>query len=228
MGTLNRLRSAVPGITTGVLLALWVWPATHWLIVAQTEIALPGHTWLGAPCPAGLEAEDRVRDCEPLVEIAAHQPDDFQLQLAAAIAPYPARSRDAAAETVQRLRAMEQRFPDRPSVYANALRFACLYEVVIQRNEPAMLVGDSGLAGDVRGSPGIPSPEQLAAFDRDASSGERLEPNNAYFPIMRAVGLFAARRDKDALAEILRAGSDSSWHEYWNDELDGECRTQEE
>src|SRR5262249_40047924 len=102
-----------------------------------------------------------------------------------------------------------------------------LDQVVIHRDEPALLMGDPAPKPDIHGQPHDDMPEQLAAFDHDAAEGERLDPNNAYFSLMRAVGLFAANRDDEALAAISRAGQKTSWIEYWNDELDSEWQMQE-
>lgn len=66
--------------------------------------------------------------------------------------------------------------------------------------------------------------EALAQFDTDAAEGERLEPDNAYFPLMRSVGLFAANRDAEALAAIRRAGAKTDWNEHLADEPTGEAR----
>ena len=54
----------------------------------------------------------------------------------------------------------------------------------------------------------------LEAFDRDAAAGERLDPDNAFFPLMRSVGLFAEHRDDEALAAIQRAGAKPRFQEY--------------
>lgn len=65
-----------------------------------------------------------------------------------------------------------------------------------------------------------PAAEHLAAYDRDAKEGERLDPDNAYFPLMRAVGLFAARRDKEAIEAIERASRKPRWEDYTNEEAE--------
>jgi hypothetical protein len=72
-----------------------------------------------------------------------------------------------------------------------------------------------------------PTPEQLAelaAFDRDAAMGEGLDPDNAYFPMMRAVGLLAARQDAQALAAIRRAGEKPRWEDYCGQEVEAKWR----
>ena len=68
------------------------------------------------------------------------------------------------------------------------------------------------------------APADLAAFDADAAAGERLDPDNAYFPLMRAAGLFAAFRDAEGLAAFRRASRKPSWREYTADEVEARWR----
>jgi hypothetical protein len=57
-------------------------------------------------------------------------------------------------------------------------------------------------------------PDNLALFDKTAAAGEKLAPKNAYFPLMRSIGLFAAGRDTDAHNAIHRAAQCPDWNEY--------------
>jgi hypothetical protein len=63
------------------------------------------------------------------------------------------------------------------------------------------------------------APEALAAFDNDAANGERLDPDNAYFSLIRAVGLYDAHRDAEAIAAIHRAGQKTHYEDYANSEF---------
>lgn len=62
------------------------------------------------------------------------------------------------------------------------------------------------------------SPEALSIFDQDAAEGERLDPDNSYFPLMRSAGLFAAHRDAEGLTTIARAAEKSRYDDYTYDE----------
>src|SRR5205085_11045588 len=73
----------------------------------------------------------------------------------------------------------------------------------------------------------VPTAEQLAAYDKDAAAGERLELDNAYYPFMLSVGLFAAHRDDEALEAISRAARCSSWDEHIYDDAEGWYRLSE-
>jgi hypothetical protein len=103
-------------------------------------------------------------------------------------------------QTLERLRALAETFPDRADIRAHCLRFSWV-EVRLRRSE------DRLMTGDISPSPPkvqIPTPDLLARFLHDVDAGERLDPDNSYFPLMRAIGLFAAHRDAEALAAVER------------------------
>ncbi|MFN3422850.1 MAG: hypothetical protein ACK40X_14145, partial [Armatimonadota bacterium] len=58
-------------------------------------------------------------------------------------------------------------------------------------------------------------------FERIAAKGEQLDPDNAFFPMMRAIGLFAAHRDDDALEALIRASKKKRWDDYRLEEREG-------
>ena len=58
----------------------------------------------------------------------------------------------------------------------------------------------------------------------DLYAGERLDPGNAYFPIMTAYGCFVDHRDSDALEAIHRAAQMALFEDYKMDEITGKMR----
>lgn len=72
-----------------------------------------------------------------------------------------------------------------------------------------------------------PSPRNLRAWHRAAQSGEQLEPQNAYFPLMDAAGFFAENRDKDALQALQRASRKSGYEDYAQNSAVGNLRLEE-
>jgi len=134
--------------------------------------------------------------------------------------------------SVQYARSLVPRFPDTPSLRANILRYATQEEIHLKRPEEdllsASLVAQTSAGsypGGSRDEP--PTAAALAAFDADAAAGEKLDPDNAYFPFMRAVGLFAAGRDAEGRAAVAQAGREHGWREYSSDEVEGRWRTTE-
>ncbi|MEO7714672.1 MAG: hypothetical protein ABIY70_00600 [Capsulimonas sp.] len=191
---------AAAAISFAVLFAL---PSTGWIVRAQIRQTLhpTGDIW----------------DLDKAVTLQTPS-DDYAVQLAS----LPGDS----AQRTQEARALEQRFPDRPSLYANAMRYATGGPVSLHRNEGFLIEGQTPPQNRVGDRPPTPM-EDLSAFDRDAAAGERLDPNNAYFPAMRAIGLFAAHRDAEALATLHRAAGETQWREYYIDEVMGSMRRRE-
>ena len=151
-------------------------------------------------------------DVRRLAAVAAQHPDDYALQLGAAVRarelPQTYPYRDLRRE---RLLALVQRYPRRPEIYAHMLRYMTTGAVVVRRREEFWLENQ---AFPPRWPFGAPRPEDLALFYSLAQKGERLDPNNAYFPLMRCVGLFGAGRDHEALESLARAGSRPRYDDY--------------
>lgn len=113
----------------------------------------------------------------------------------------------------QQLTSLLNHFPQhQKEIYAHLLRYDTMGTVRMGRDgEVELFMTGKPLAGTP--SP-VSTPEALAAFNADAMAGEKVDPDNAYFPLMHAVGLFAAHQDADGLAEIERAGNKSRYDDY--------------
>ncbi len=204
--TLLTTRRVLLGLTLGVLLALTIAPQTRWLVQVQALSLIRLTSFAGTDSP--LQGQARA------ASVAARYPNDYQIQYAATVWG------DGGGLT-QKLRALEGRFPNNVSLRANVLRYAC-EDIRWDRREDFLITGQPVPAPNKQGPPNDPA--VLAAFDRDAAAGERLDPNNAYFPYLCAVGLYAAHRDAEAQAAILRAGTEPRWDEYAQDEAEGRWR----
>jgi len=212
-------RLALVGLALGVLLALIIAPQTRWLVRLQVLTVLRLYHPLPAldsPAYTPSAAEDQRR----YEAVAARHPNDFAIQYGVAA------TAGSSGATLAGLRALTVRFPDRPALYANILRYETLGNVHLVRPEENLLLSPAA-----RGAvpPMRPSTAQnLAAYDREAAAGERLDPSNAYFPLMRAVGLFAAFRDADGLAAFRRASEKPDWRDYCADDVEARWRLHEE
>ena len=157
-------------------------------------------------------------------EILAHFPDDYNVQLAGALlagANTPGGYRSTPQEQSAnfqrrfgaRLTALSLHFPDRPGPYAHLLRLMTMSTVRQSRSkEEARFQHWMGKAALQDRQIGCA--ESWAAFDNAAAQGEKLDPDNAYFPLMRAIGLFDAKRDAEGVAAVLRAGQKSRFEDY--------------
>lgn len=193
-----KIRLSLLGIAFGILLALLLAPQTRWLVRLQTLTVLHQYRPLGcasySASPAG--------DTHAYDAVAARHPDDFAIQYARATF-----TEDK--PPLMNLRALTRRFPDNPALYANILR---------EESQRTLLssVAASKLSGDSTPSFVMPasSPQEIADYNQDAAAGERADPDNAYFPLMLAYGLFAAHQNADALAAVERASVKPAWNEY--------------
>ena len=68
------------------------------------------------------------------------------------------------------------------------------------------------------------TPVALREWEAACGEGERLDPNNAYFPTMRAVGLFAARKDDEAVEAFIKASRKPRYDDYAAEETEGALR----
>jgi hypothetical protein len=189
-------------IATAVFLlaALFLAPQTRWLVRLQMF--------------PGLSGGEQGR-----AAFVQSHPNDYPVQLAG-------QTDDRSQTALQYARGLVARFPDSPSLRANILRYATQGEIHLNRPEEALLqVSPAAQNGARPETP--PTAAQESAFDADAAAGERLDPDNAYFPFMRAAGLLAAHRDDEGLAAIKRAGKAHRWQEYSVDEVEGRWRISE-
>jgi hypothetical protein len=229
MQTPHQFQIRLIGLAIGVFLALLIWPTTRWIVQAQMSLCRPTASaaapWSNVSGPNSQSAEEFAN--QRSLETAARHPEDFPLQFAAALVVPPTGGSLTSEIKVQRLRALVARFPDNPTLYAAILRFATLNQVRIERDEERIVTGEAGGRSQPGTRKALNTPEQLALFDRDAAAGERLDPDNAYFPLVRAIGLFAAHRDTEALAAIQHAAQKPNWTEYYADEVDAEWKLEE-
>ena len=213
------VRLGLPVLAFAVLVLLMVAPATGWLVRSQFAMGLPLARSLAWVRHAGGDNEEDAgalaAEREAVEAAAGRRPDDFAVQLAAALM-----LREPDVSRVESVRALEGRFDGDPSFHAAVLRLSLLGPVRIQRTERFLLTGQPVPPGPRP----PPDPGALAAFDRAAARGERADPDNAFFPFLRAVGFFAARRDADALAALRRAAARPGWREYISDEATGGAR----
>ena len=211
-----------------LLVVLLVAPQTRWLVRLQLLMSLGQYhlvreddgSFVSQWMPQENDSYTRSaqEDDHRRQAVAAQHPGDYSLQYAAA-------EGRTNAETLAHLRALTTRFPEQPSLYANILRYETLGNVHLFRPENARLTGEDP-AKVYRPTPATPA--QLTAFDREAAMEERLDPANAYFPLMRAIGLFAASRDAEAVEAVRRASQKTRWQEYLSEDVRSRWRLHQE
>lgn len=185
-------------------------------------------------------------------EFARRHPGDLQIQMAVDSNPsaYTTRvdSRDSNTSThsntareqqsnldnVQRLKTLAHRFPNAPEVYANELRYLTNGLVKLDQREAEMTLAHdldklkdaNQLAEKQKQAKDAPDHGALMDFEAAAEAGERLDPDNAYFPMMHAISLFALHRDPEARQALQRASQKLHWEDYSLEEATGQLRIQ--
>jgi hypothetical protein len=225
MNALQKSQRILIGLAIGVLLALLIAPETGWLARNQLGAIIFMNT------SGRLVGASGDRLTQTYASIAKRHPNDFQVQLAYTYMTAdhglpPSNYQLLGDPRVAAVRGLIPRFGDKPSLYANILRYCTTGELHPgDRPEDSLLMGQQPVAGPHEEKP---SPQVFAAYDQDAATGERLDPENAYFPLMRAAGLFAQYKDDAAIAEVLRAGRGTKFDDYSTDEVEGKWKLNED
>ena len=115
-------------------------------------------------------------------------------------------------------------FPDQPASHAALARFACKNggSVGVGHPEEQARLSEKPQASFAKAIPS--KPEDIALMVRSCEAGEKLDPQNGYFPAMAAVAYLSADRDAAARAALHRAAQKTVWREYIDAELRGQER----
>ena len=173
-------------------------PATYRVIRQQVPapFSLPipvGHALRQHGLPNPLPPHiDGVHDAALMAQEAALDPGDYHAQVAAALVSSPSPLEVGAA-----LEKLTVRFPNEPSLYAHLMAAEWRGSHLFRNVEPGARAGQEAplIPGDA---------EAVERFERYARSGERLDPDNAFFTFLRAAPLYALLRDSEARACILQ------------------------
>jgi hypothetical protein len=154
-------------------------------------------------------------------EIAAAPSDELPVRLANAM-------QLSGREKWLALQRLVADFPDEPAAHAALVRIAC-------KNGGSVDVGHVAEQYAFSESPAPPNALQVSRGDprdpeimrRSCEAGERLDPDNAYFPAMAAIALYAEANDEAARAALHRAAQKRLWREYFAVEAQGRIRRAE-
>jgi hypothetical protein len=201
-------------LTGSFLVLLLIVPATRWLVIQQAQRLYSPFPWVAdqlGVCRSPSEQIALQTEFHARME-AATDPSDVRAQIALSTLRVTSRQGRDGGHT------LVQKFPDQLSARAAMLRGMCRGAGPLSgRTEPALLRGSDPTLTDRK----PPSWESLDALIREAEAGERLDPHNAFFPLVKAAGLFGQRRDDEALEALARAARSSYYEDYMVDELVG-------
>jgi hypothetical protein len=206
-----RVVAVLAVVATVSTLTLLLLPATRWMVLDE----------MGVPLLLDNEAAERsfaigidpaTRTGRAEVDYARAHPLDYESQLALAVGLGAAAESYDFAPAWRRLAALVPRFPNEPSLYAAILRGMVSSDIRTGRLEEEALFSPKKPAG--RGPKYRNDPALLAQFDSFAAAGERLDPSNGFFPMLRASALYAAQREDEATAAEKRGVACSDWNDY--------------
>lgn len=213
-------------VSSVAFMAVFVAPPTRRTAFEQGRIVLgltPPEAFLFPssifhPNPAGLER----RQAEDYRRVANRHPNDISVQLATPVASLQFSFTEFNKGVVAGLRPLLASHPNSPAVYAQLLQFGsgCLGDVGDEYKAAKPEFQPLRDAIDPR--PAHPSPRvKYADYLSWAAAGERMDPDNAYFPAMRAICLFKVKRKHEALAALEHAAARRRWEDYGGVVLQG-------
>ncbi len=206
---MNKRFHAVPwmvGISAGLILALCSFPVARIIMKLQVK--------------AAILRMNNIFFLHHKSEVAKQNPDDMEIQIGYQLASpdYNLGSTHKEANKYQILNEVSQvvsQYSNQPAVYAAAVRLMSEFPLMADRDSDQTLPPD--MNKKYAQTP-IDKPYALA-FDSYCQKGEILDPNNAYFPYMRSIALFALKRDSDALKQIQIAGKANVYNDYTTYEM---------
>lgn len=205
MSKVKRLVPWLMGASVIILSFLFLWPQTGWLIRAQLGPTSPTRNVLGLLQDGSPTANPNT------LESHLRSNADYQTCLVDALHATSSQGDTHYQAVVKSLWAMTPRFSNEPGLYAHILRFYTTGAVRLNRDEDNLLAGQTPKAERFTA---VKSAEDLAGFDRAAAAGEKLDPQNAFFPFMRSAGFLVAHRDRDAVRELQLAGQAQELNDY--------------
>jgi hypothetical protein len=151
-----------------------------------------------------------------VAEVAAAHPQDFDYAYVAVLRDNgPALTEDGVSVTPgsstaipANLEALKTRFPERPELYAHQLRYWSGGPLALGRRDPKR----AGNAHYVE--PGASVKAVWPRAEEAAVRGAKLAPENAYFPLMRSVALFAEGKDIEACKALHEAAQLPHYRDY--------------
>jgi hypothetical protein len=154
----------------------------------------------------------------------AQHPDDVTIQFGGALR----QSVSAASgqgfdskERAEQLRTVAAKFPDHPEILAATLRAESQAEVLVHRADASQFLENrpAPKTGTVTVKQKVSDAAAVRRFIDQCLEGERVDPDNAYFPLLRAMAHTELRQDKDAFAALHVAASKKVWREYIPEEF---------
>jgi len=192
-------------ITLLALALLLLLPSTGWIVRQQFRMLVATAPEKAFMLLLGIKAKyiglseskaQKLREWveQRLKEAAKRNPKALPVQISLVVWTVPF------TEVPNRLQELLNQFPNEPILLAAILRHYCV--------PPLRQIAQ----------------KEIETFERIARKGERVDSENAYFPMMRAAVLFAAGKKEEALKALMQASEKSRWDNYAVAEAIGNMR----
>jgi hypothetical protein len=233
-------RYVLPLLAGIALLGVALFPKTAW--VARPELTSAMGVWPASEIEnlnnVGLRSNDIP---VPSLRRPEVDSDAAQERIDAFLAAHPQEIGMQIVEAVkvdnktctQRLKALTKKHPQSPAVYATLLRFTVLEDAPLkERSEVDILISNppyrtpfyvNSMYGTLR-----PFDEMQAQIEdtvvkaenvvQNAEIGEKLDPENAFFPWMKSIALFSLNRDEEAITTLHQATMCPRFNDYTQEE----------
>ena len=124
-------------------------------------------------------------------------------------------------ERAEQLRTVAKKFPDHPEILAATLRAESQGEVLVHRADAMQFLENrpAPKTGTVAGKQKVSDAAAVKRFIDQCLVGERIDPDNAYFPLLRAMAYTEVHQDKDAFNALHLAAGKKLWREYIPEEF---------
>jgi len=188
---------AVGLIFVGLLVLPSTAPYLRWQVLAP---------FIYSPSLERLSQTDQEREKPPqwLASCRLRHPNDLEVQVGCLLLQGIFSPSEVSA---QQLDALINQFPQEPALYllrirqlGSSLRFMREESLTRQTESPP--------------PPQLPDPEQVRRCLQLLDRAERLDPENGFFPAIRAMVLYATKRDDEGLRTLERAGNSPRWDTY--------------
>ena len=193
--------------------------------LAHPRCAWLARTHLGTLVGSGIDGFTPEAKRTPRSAPAEALPDNVELAFGRALQRYASSEVDRVgdlgdpAARLTPLLDVVRRWPEHSGARAAYLRLSTQQAVRLGReDEMRRAEGKSPVPGRTSRPATTSRPVDLAQFDEVASEGERRDPDNAFFPAMRALGHLAAGEDAAAWRDLHRAAGRPAWREYVDQE----------
>ena len=124
-------------------------------------------------------------------------------------------------ERAEQLRSVAKKFSGHPEILAATLRAESQGEVLVHRADASQFLENrpAPKTGTVAVKQKVSDAAAVKRYIEQCLEGERVDPDNAYFPLLRAMAHTELRQDKDAFAALHVAATKPVWREYIPEEF---------